>query len=425
MAKILLLTLVYAPDSVSTAMLMTTLAQELKKQGHEVTVLTTTPHYNEDRHAREKQPLTPTWKGLLYESNNDGIRVLHASIPVKGSRVGARLLDYLRFHAISTLAGLVSVGRYDVILAPSPPLTIGLSAWILGLLRRVPFIYNVQEIYPDVAVKLGVLKNPRTIRFFEWMEKFIYDRSKVVTVISEWFRRILVAKGVAENKLVVIPNFVDVEYMRPTPKANAFTTEHALENKFVVMYAGNIGLTQGMETILEATASLRHLSDLHFVIVGDGARRAWLETQLVTMQYPNVSLLPYQSPSVMPQLYGTSDLCLVPLKRGTAQDTFPSKIYTIMAAAKPVVASTDPDSELAWVVETAACGWAVPPDDATALATAIEQAYHSRTTLKAKGESGRRYVEAHHTSRAVGEQYDTLVRQLVGNSDTSNAERGT
>ena len=111
MAKILLLTLVYAPDSVSTAMLMTTLAQELKALGHEITVLTTTPHYNEDPIARAKQPLTPKWKGLLYESNNDGIPVLHAAIPVKGERVGARLLDYLRFHAISTFAALVSSPR--------------------------------------------------------------------------------------------------------------------------------------------------------------------------------------------------------------------------------------------------------------------------------------------------------------------------
>jgi len=413
MAKILLLTLVYAPDSVSTAMLMTTLAQELKTLGHEMTVLTTTPHYNEDPIARAKQPLTPKWKGLLYESNNDGIRVLHATIPVKGKRVGARLLDYLRFHAVSTVAALVSVGHYDLIIAPSPPLTIGLSAWILSLLRRVPFIYNVQEIYPDVAVKLGVLKNPRVIRFFEWMETFIYDRSKVVTVISEWFRRILINKGVPPPKLVVIPNFVDVEYMKPSAKDNPFTTQHDLADKFVVMYAGNIGLTQGFEIILEATAHLRHLPDLHFVIVGDGARRAWLEEQVSTGRYPNVLLLPYQSPTVMPQLYGACDLCLVPLKKGTAQDTFPSKIYTIMAAAKPVVASADPDSELAWLMGESGCGWAVPPDDANALAAAIETAYRERDTLGGKGEAGRLYVHAHHSSRAIGQKYDALIQELL------------
>jgi colanic acid biosynthesis glycosyl transferase WcaI len=115
----------------------------------------------------------------------------------------------------------------------------------------------------------------------------------------------------------------------------------------------------------------------------------------------------------MPDLYGTCDLCLVPLKRGTAQDTFPSKIYTIMAAAKPVVASADPDSELAWVVEEAGCGWAVPPDDATALATAIETAYQQRDSLPDKGEAGRQYVHAHHSSCAVAQKYDDLIGTLI------------
>jgi colanic acid biosynthesis glycosyl transferase WcaI len=416
MAKILLLTLVYAPDGVSTAMLLTTLAQELKGLGHEVTVLTTTPHYNVDPVARAKQPLSPKWKGLLYQSDNNGIPVLHASIPVKGNRVGARLLDYLRFHAVSTVAALTSAGNYDIILAPSPPLTIGLSAWLLSLIRRVPFIYNVQEIYPDVAVKLGVMKNAYLIRFFEGMEKFIYDRSKVVTVISEWFRRILLNKGVPSEKLVVIPNFVDVEAIQPHPKENPFARDHNLTDKFVVLYAGNIGLTQGFESILEATTHLLHLPDLRFVIVGDGTRREWLEQQLTTGQYPNVLLLPYQASSVIPQIYGSADVGLVPLKTGTAKDTFPSKVYTIMAAGKPVIASADADSELAWLVEESQCGWAIPPDDASALAQTVERAYRERDNLRAKGESGLQYVHAHHSSRAVAQKYDALIRALTVHS---------
>ena len=154
-----------------------------------------------DPEARARQPLEREWGGLLYRSDCEGIPVYHASIPVKGSRVGARLLDYARFHAISTLAGLTLIGHPDVILAPSPPLTIGLSAWALSLARRAPFIYNVQEIYPDVAVSLGVLKNRRMIRAMESLERFIYARSRVVTVISEWFRRRLLTKGVPAEKL--------------------------------------------------------------------------------------------------------------------------------------------------------------------------------------------------------------------------------
>ena len=417
MAKVLLLTLVFAPDGVSTAVLMTELAQELQTLGHNVTVLTTTPHYNVEPEARARQPLQPYWGRWLQRSQIDGITVYHASIPVKGDRVGARLLDYLRFHAISTAAGLFAVGKFDVMLVPSPPLTIGISAWLLRLLQGAPFVYNVQEIYPDVAVSLGLLKNRHAIHLFEAMERFIYARSRHVTVISEWFRRRLLAKGVMADKMSVIPNFVDTDFIAPSANDsrghNEFALAHQLTDKFVVLYAGNIGLTQGMETILAAAQQLTHLPDLRFVIVGDGTRRAWLAEQLAANPLPNLVLLPYQPRSTVPQMYAAGDLCLVPLKRGTAQETFPSKIYTIMGAGRAVVAAADADSELAWVVQQSGCGWAVPPDDACALAQTIEQAYHSRQELDQMGAQGRAYVVEHHSRRAVAERYDQLIRAVV------------
>ncbi len=412
MARILLLTLVFAPDGVSTSVLMTELAQELQARGHDVTVLTTTPHYNIEPEARAKQPLRRHWGSLLYRSECGSIPVYHAAIPAKGSRVGARLLDYARFHAISTLAGFIATGGYDLILAPSPPLTIGLSAWLLGLARGVPFIYNVQEIYPDVAVRLGVLQNQRVIRALELVERFIYRRARVVTVISEWFRRRLIAKGVPAEKLHLIPNFVDTDFMQPGPRQNEFATAHDLNDSFVVSYAGNIGLTQGFETILSAAQRLRHLPKLRFLLVGDGARRAWLEEQLHALGLNHVLLLPYQPRSVVPQIYASSDLCLVPLKRGTAQETFPSKIYTIMAAGRAVLASADSDSELSWVVGEAGCGWTVSPDNSDRLAAAIEHAYQQREVLGRLGRNGRNYVVAHHSRQAVAAQYDELILKV-------------
>lgn len=413
MARIALLSLVFAPDAVSTSVIMSELALELRSLGHEITVLTTTPHYNLDPEARGQQSLHRCWGGLLYRSNYHGITVYHASIPIKGSRVSARLLDYARFHAISTIAGLAPGKGFDVILAPSPPLTIGLSAWLLAMIRRAPFIYNVQELYPDVAISLGVLTNPIAISAMEALERFVYRRARSITVISEWFYRRLLAKGVPSEKLRLIPNFVDTDFMQPGPRHNGFSASHGLDDKFVVLYAGNIGLTQGFETILAAATRLSNLSDLQIVIVGDGTRRDWLETQLAYNPLSNVKLLPYQPRSTVPQIYASSDLCLVPLKRGTAQETFPSKIYTIMAAGRPAIASADADSELSWVVEQAGCGWAIPPDDPQALAIAIEQAYRVQKDLPAMGARGRNYVLAHHSRQAVARQYEALIRELT------------
>lgn len=413
MARVLFLSLVFAPDGVSTSVLMTELAHELRGLGHEITVLTTTPHYNVEPEARARQPLHKKWGSLLYESDCDGIPVYHAAIPTKGSRVGARLLDYARFHAISTAAGLTVAGDYDVIFAPSPPLTIGLSAWLLRLLKRAPFIYNVQEIYPDVAVSLGVLRNPRAIGALERLERFVYGRAYTITTISERFRRRLLQKNVPPGKLRVIPNFVDTEFIQPGPRHNDFSTCHRLDDKFVVLYAGNIGLTQGFETILDAAQQLADLPDLHFLFVGDGTRRDWLAEQLARESYSNVTLLPYQPRSVVPQIYATADLCLVPLKKGTAQETFPSKIYTIMAAARPVVAATDPESELADLVQTADCGWAVPPDDAAALSDVLRRAYEERSLLARKAHLGHAHVVANYSRQAVAQRYDELIRELA------------
>jgi colanic acid biosynthesis glycosyl transferase WcaI len=414
-AHVLLVSYFFTPDSLSTAALMAELAQDLHNTyGHKVTVVTTTPHYNPLPEALARQPLRPRWGRWLQESELDGIRVLHVQVAPKGSRVWARAFDYLRYHGLGTLAGWRLVDKPDILLVPSPPLTIGLQAWLLSLLHRAPFIYNVQEVYPDVAVRLGVLHNRTLIQLMEWVERFIYSRARMVTPISEWFCRTLSIKNIPAGKLRIISNFVDTDFMRPGDRLNEFSTEHDLDGKFVVLYAGNIGLTQCFEDVLTAAQNLAHLADLQFVIVGGGARRTWLEAELARRGIANVKLLPFYPQSRVPQIYSSSDLCLVPMKAGMAQQTFPSKIYTIMAAARPAIVSAETDSELAWVVQTAGCGWAVPPEDAAALTAAIEAAYRQRGELQNKGRQGREYVISHHSRQAVARQYHQLISEILG-----------
>lgn len=415
MAHILFLSYFFTPDSLSTASLMSELAQDLRQiYGHQVTVITTTPHYNPLPESLAKQPLRPRWGQWLQESELNGIRVLHVQVAPKGSRVWTRAFDYLRFHILGTLIGWWLVNKPDILLVPSPPLTIGLQAWLLGLLQRAPYIYNVQEVYPDVAVRLGVLRNRLVIRLMEWLEIFIYDHARMITVISEWFRRALLAKDVPADKMRVISNFVDTDFMQPGTRPNEFSTAHNLDGKFVVIYAGNVGLTQSFEAMLATAQNLAHLSDLHFMIVGGGARWTWLEEELVQKKIKNVTLLSYQHRSHMQQIYGSADLCLVPMKPGMAQETFPSKIYEIMAAGQPVIVAAETDSELAWIVENAHCGWAVPPEDAPALTTAIEYAYHHRDELKQKQQQGRDYVVSHNSRHAVAQQYHQLITGILG-----------
>ncbi len=414
MARILIHTLVFAPDGVSTSVIVSELAEDLVRLGHQVTVLTTEPHYNVDPEARAQQALRRRWRGLFYTSAYRGIPVWHTAMRPKGKRKLGRIVDYLGFHAIGILLGLFAIGRQDVVLAVSPPLTIGVAGWILAFFKRARLVYNVQELYPDIAITMGVLKeNSIFTRLLKGVERFIYARASALAVICPPFAEAIAAKRIARAKIHVIPNFVDVDFIRPGDKANPLAQELGLEERFVVLYAGNIGMTQSFDTLLEVAGSLQDDPGLVFLIVGDGARRSYVEAQVSDRQLTNVRLLPYQPRSRVPDIYATADLCLVPLMEGTAQTTVPSKLYTIMASGRPALVAVDEDSDLVQTVRDAQCGIAVKPDDAGALRQAIRQARENPAELQAFGRNGRRYAELHLSRRAVSAQYHRLIETLA------------
>jgi colanic acid biosynthesis glycosyl transferase WcaI len=417
-AKILLHSLVFSPEANSTSYLMTDLARQLRALGHEVTVLTTTPHNNLEPGAIARQPLRRVWPGLLYRSELGDIPVWHVQLPLKGNRVLRRMLDYIRFHAVALTAGITRVGPYDVVLSPSPPLTIGIAGWMLARWRRTPAVYNVQEIYPDFAINQGLIRNRVFIRLLRQVERMVYASSSRVVTISEWFSRTIRERGVPEDKLLVIPNFVDTELYRPLPRHNAFSGQHGLDDDFVVLYAGNIGLSQDWESLLFAAAQHAELP-IRYVIVGDGARRQWLENEVRRRRLENVRLLGYQPRERMPEINASSDIHTIPMKRETTRDTFPSKIYSILASARPAVVSADPDSELEWVIQRAGSGRVVTPEDPQAYADAVLRAYVERDGLAAEGQRGRRFVEGEYSKEAVGRKYDRLIRELL--SPTTSA----
>jgi colanic acid biosynthesis glycosyl transferase WcaI len=412
-ANVLILSLVFPPDSVSTAEIMGDLAVDLTALGHEVTVLSTVPHYNRDAEAERRQPLRNYWGKLLRRSDYHGVAVYHAAMPAKGRSITLRLAAWSGFHIISTLAGLISVQRPDILLVPSPPLSSGLSAWFLGGLRGAPFIYNVQEIYPDIAVNLGALRNRPLIRLLNAIERFVYRKASAVTVIAPRMRARLVSKGVPAGKLHVVPNFVDLERLAPAPRDNDFSRRYDLTDAFVVSYAGNLGPAQGLEIVIEAARLLADEPAVRFLIAGEGILRDELTAAAARLPSRNVMVLPYQPNSLMPQIYGASDVSLVPQAAATASDAIPSKVYRIMASARPIVAVTEATSDLAGLVHAAGCGAVVAPGDSAGLAAVIRQAVRDRAGWAQMGVAGRVYVADRYGRETVSRQYDQLVRSLT------------
>lgn len=406
--RILFLSTYFDPDTASTGTLMTLIAEELSKQGHDITVITSMPHYEHNR-------ITTDYRNRLYvrekHGNIDVIR-LYLYVPSEKSRILGRLMNYLSFNFLSLMCGLM-LPKHDLLMVPSPPLTNGITGWLLSRLKGMPFIYNVQDIYPDVAVRLGILKNARLIRMFEVMEKFVYEKSAVVAVISPSFYRNLINKGTPENKVTVIPNFVNVNFANIPGRCNSFSAKHGLDDKFVVLFAGNIGLSQGLESVLETAFLLKEYPDICLLIVGNGATKPILENQTKEMGLNNVMFLPFQQAETVPEMYATADVGLVPLRKGLTNDSIPSKLWTIMGAGKAVVAAVDKESDTYAVIQEAGSGLCVPPEEPHAMSEAILTLYHNRSMAQSMGKRGYELVMEHYTPKHVAQQYEELFLRFT------------
>ena len=407
--KIVLVSLYYEPDVASTGVYLARVMEGLRRLGHDVTVVTSFPHYDGQR-------IAEPWRGRLAERTTvDGVDVIRTWVHAAGEKASLphRALNYVTFNAASTVAGLVA-GRPDVVVTASPPLTAGLTAWTLSRLWRVPFVYCLQDIYPDVAVRLGALKDPRVIRFFQAMERFIYARAAGIAVLSEGFRQNLLAKGVPDAKIGVVPYFLDTGFIHPLPRDNAFARAHGLAERFVVMHAGNVGFSQDLESLLAVAERLRDDDGVRFVIVGDGAAKPALRQRAAERGLDNVLFLPYQPAAVLPELRASADVHVALLKERLASYSVPCKVYEVMASGRPVVSSIEEGSDTWRLLRAGGCGIAVPPEDVDALAAAIAALRSDPARRERLGASGREHVVATYSTEVVVPQFAELVERVIG-----------
>jgi colanic acid biosynthesis glycosyl transferase WcaI len=406
--RILLLSTYFEPDVASTGVLMTLLSKELVKRDHSVTVLTSMPHYSENR-------IWKDYRGRLVKSQRQNrLKVHHLFLYVPGKKTSflGRLMNYASFNFLAGIAGLL-VGHHDVILVPSPPLTNGITADVLARIWQIPFVYNVQDIWPDVVIRAGLLTSARSIRYSKRLEKYVYQRADSLSVISEDFRQNLIQKGVDPQKIEVIPNFFDTDFIRPLPRSNEFRERLGLSSEFIVMFAGNIGVSQGLEVVLQAAGILQKTSDIVILIVGNGREKERLHKLAKDMALSNVRFLPFQPHQDLPLMYAASDVCLVPLRRGFTNESVPCKVFSIMSAARPLIASVDPGSDTWKLVNDTGCGVCIDLENAEALADAVLNLYSDRTFAEIMGKRGRDHVVRKFTPSVVVEEYERLLKNTI------------
>ena len=407
--RILLPIIQFPPDVNPTGMLMAQLCEGLAACGHEISVITGFPHYENFR-------VWDEYRGKLIERGRYGdmdVTRLYVYAPGRKTMVN-RLMSYVSYNALATVTGALSRRAWDVVLCPNGSFFSGLSAWVLENLKSAPFIYNVQDLYPDVPVRAGQLRNPYAISALMAMENFMYRKAAHVTVITSAMREALLTKQVPEQKVSVIPNFVNTEFIRPLPRENDFSRKQGLSDKFVVSYAGSLGYVYDLDTLLDAAGLLRQRRDIFFLIVGNGVAKGELEKKAERLNLANVRFLPFQPRECLPWMRAASDVQVSLYRKGAANDSFSSKIYEIMASGRPLLAAAEQDSEVARSVKSSGCGLCISPGDAEQLAESILTLYKDFVLREQMGQKGRRYAEAHHSKHAAVTRYDELLRRVAG-----------
>jgi glycosyltransferase involved in cell wall biosynthesis len=322
-----------------------------------------------------------------------------------------RVLNHLSFTASAVVQTLPRLGPLDVLVVSSPSFFPVVAAWVVSRVKRVPFVFEVRDLWPGIFVMLGVLKRGPILQVLEALEMFLYRRAAHIVTVTHAFKRILVERGVPEQKVTVITNGVDLELFRPAPSDAARKAAWGVAGKRVALYLGTHGISQALETHLAAAERLQGREDLAFVFIGEGARKRDLMALAEARGLTNVRFLEPVPKAEVPACYAAADVCFVPLRDIPLFDSFiPSKIFEILGCARPIIGSVE--GEPAAILEASGAAAVVPPEDVDGLVAALT-AMLDDPDPAARGARGRAFVEAHYDRAALARRYEALLTGLV------------
>jgi glycosyltransferase involved in cell wall biosynthesis len=405
--SILILTEAFPPEIRSASHLLYELAESLVAKGFKVTVITRFPKNYIDK-------IDKKYTGKLFSREKiSGIKVIRLY-----SFSFLRHIPLIRGLSQFILSGLLAIGgilagRQDIILTYSPPLPLGISAYLLGKIKKAPFIFNVQDIFPQSVIDLGLLKNKVLIRISEAMEKFIYKKARYITVHSDGNRENIISKNVNSEKIVTIHNWVDTELIKPSENNdNYFKMKDNLNGRFVVSFAGVMGFAQGLDIVVNCAELLKSYKDILFLLVGDGVKKDGLIKKVEDIQLNNIKFLPLQPKEMYLSILSASDICLVTLDKNVKTPVVPAKLLNIMASGRPVVACMNLKGDAPKIIKAAKCGYCVEADDVKGFSEAILKLYNNTSLRDEFGKNGREYAVRHFSRKICIEKYEKLFLKV-------------
>lgn len=410
--RVLIHSLIFSPDGVSTAYLYNDIALRLQNRGYEVVVLTTTPHFNIVPEQVEKQPMR--WKvwGFCKVSKFNGMTVLH--VPQKKFKSTLlRILGFCYWHIVSFFIGL-TIKHVDLILSPSPPLTVGWMNLGLAKLKGCKVIYNVQEIYPDILK----LKGGFVLKFLRWMEHEVYNGSDAITTIDKVFYDTIEPRFEDKSKLHIIPNFVDTELYRALSslQVNSLLDPKLFPNtdSIKLLYAGNIGHAQSWEPLIELADKTRDLN-VEYIVIGEGAKRGYVEEEIKKRNLEKLHLVPYHPRELMPAILSYSDASFIFMAPENDGDGFPSKVYTIMACERPLLVSSGENTPIVNFLKDKGCAKLITEKDFDKKVNEMVEWLRNVTKeeLSLMGKKGLAEIQAKYTKEKVTDMYVDLVDSII------------
>jgi len=404
--KIMLLDAYFYPENIAFSHLEQDIIEGLVRRGHKVRVVCPTPSRGMSADEIKR------YQKIKNETLN-GVEVVRFSAPREGKNPMIRAVRYLwcnlREHSLGR--------RYretDVIFAVSTPPTQGRMAGRVAQKLGVPFIYSIQDLFPDSLVTSGLSGEGSLLyRFGEKMEKKTHRSASKIIVLTETIRKILIGRGVDGEKLVTVSNWIDTDAVAPVKKSeNPLFEEFGVNrDRFNVVYAGNFGASQGADIILKAALRLKENPGVAFVIFGGGTEFESAKTFVKEQNLTNVKLFDLLPPERTAQVYSLGDIALITCKKGVGRSAVPSKLWSIMACGTPIVASFDTDSELARILDASGAGICAEPQDADALAKAINTAAEKISDLK--NNNAREYAIRHASKEKCVRQYIDCIENAV------------
>ena len=406
--RVLMINQVFYPDVAATAQHAHDLSRSLVASGHEVSIIASRALYG------QKGAALPAYEEI------DGIKVHRVGRSFFGkSSILARVFDFGYFYLAATVKAIM-LRRHDVSICFTTPPFIALLGWFLRLVKRTKMVYWVMDLYPDLPVACGVMREGAwSTKFFEAINRFCLRRANAVVALGRCMRDRILAKGMEQGQVQIIGVWTDSEEVKPIPRPdNSYRKEWGIEDRFLVMYSGNFGLGHDVDTFLQAAQRLQDDDRIRFAFVGGGKKKSIVEDFVNKHQLQNAVLAPYQPRESLDELLSAADCHLVSLLVGVEGIMVPCKLFGILAAARPALFIGADQSEISQVIQDDACGSTVDEGDVDGLVNAILSYADDPDLARRQGDAGRNALIEKHATVHRCAAWEKLLKSVVGQPES-------